>query len=231
MGNAGYYIGILVLIGAGIALVVAHDDGAILGMNNADFADSARLLALMLVLGSMLAFARTGLRQHLRAALVWFVLGFGLVMGYTFRYELEHAGNRLLGVMMPGRPVVIGEAVTVYRAPGGQFVIDNVRIGSGRIEMLVDTGASATTLTQRDASRVGIDIDSLRFNYLVSTANGEALVARVRLPTLEIGPIILTNVDAFVTGPGALSTSLLGMNVLDRFSSIEIAGDQLTLRP
>src|SRR5690606_23828185 len=124
----------------GAALVVSHDDGAVLGIDNSAFADGARLVAMLLVLSSVLIFARTGLWQHLKAALVWFVLGFGLVMGYTFRADLEDAGARLIGVLMPGRPVTVGEAVVINRGASNQFVID-ARVNGALVRMLFDTGA------------------------------------------------------------------------------------------
>ena len=64
----------------------------------------------------------------------------------------------------------------------------------------------------------------------VQTANGTTYAAHVRLRSLTLGPISLTDVEALVAKPGALKENLLGMSFLRRLRSIEITTDMLTLR-
>ena len=70
----------------------------------------------------------------------------------------------------------------------------------------------------------------LAYNVPVNTANGGTFAAAVRLKTVSIGPIVMRNVEALVSKPGALKESLLGMNFLRRLRSYEFSGEFLTLR-
>ena len=64
----------------------------------------------------------------------------------------------------------------------------------------------------------------------VQTANGTTYAASIRLKTLSVGPIRMTEVEALVSKPGALKDSLLGMTFLNRLRSYEFSGDFLTFR-
>ena len=68
------------------------------------------------------------------------------------------------------------------------------------------------------------------FTTKVSTANGTALAAPIRLDSITIGPITERGVDAMVSQPGALSVNLLGQSFLTRLPSYEVRGDRLILR-
>ena len=96
--------------------------------------------------------------------------------------------------------------------------------------MMVDTGASSVVLTPEDARRAGIDTSRLTYSIPVSTANGRAMVALVRLPAISIGDIGARNVQAHIAGPGALSQSLLGMSFLSRLRSYEVRNGVLIMR-
>ena len=65
----------------------------------------------------------------------------------------------------------------------------------------------------------------------VSTANGRAVVAPVKISSIQVGDASFRDVRAFVAQPDALETSLFGMSVLDRLKSWKIEGDKLVLTP
>ena len=75
----------------------------------------------------------------------------------------------------------------------------------------------------------GIDIDRLSYTTPVTTANGRTTAAQIRLDSLDIGAIHRPDVMAMVARPGALNTSLLGMNYLSTLSSFDFRGDRLIL--
>jgi aspartyl protease family protein len=64
----------------------------------------------------------------------------------------------------------------------------------------------------------------------VQTANGTTYAAHVRLASVALGPINLTNIEALVAKPGALRENLLGMSFLSRLRSYEFTSEHLTLR-
>ena len=65
----------------------------------------------------------------------------------------------------------------------------------------------------------------------VSTANGRALVAPVKIGSITIGDTFLRNVRGFVAREGTLDSSLLGMTALDKLHSWRIEGDKLIMTP
>jgi aspartyl protease family protein len=96
--------------------------------------------------------------------------------------------------------------------------------------MMIDTGATTTVLTTADAERAGIDTSALNYQVPVSTANGQALAARIVLQDIGVGTISRRNVPALVASQDMLQQSLLGMNFIGTLSGFEIRGDRMMLR-
>jgi aspartyl protease family protein len=120
-----------------------------------------------------------------------------------------------------------GEA-SIVRSPDGQFWAD-AYVDGHPMRFLVDTGATAVALTSDDARTLGINPDSLTYSYTVSTANGQARAAPVRLGLVSVGGAEVANVDAFVIEKG-LPTSLLGMTYLGRLAKVEATPQAMVLR-
>jgi len=97
------------------------------------------------------------------------------------------------------------------------------------VEFVIDTGATLVALSRLDAQRIGIDVNALRFDYTVRTANGEVPTALVELRSVSIGDITVKNVQANIIDEG-LDQSLLGMSFLGRLRSFEIEQSRLILR-
>ena len=110
----------------------------------------------------------------------------------------------------------------------GQFQTA-VEIGGMRLSTMVDTGASFVSLSCEDAERLGIRPMPAEFRYTVSTANGHASVAKVVLPSVRLGNIVLRNVVALVSTRGAQGQSLLGMSFLSRLSSVRMDHGRMVL--
>ena len=114
----------------------------------------------------------------------------------------------------------------VNRPASGEFAIA-ARVNGARVTFLFDTGASAVVLTASDARRAGVNAAGLAFDVPVTTANGPALAAEVRLDEIAVGPIVMRNVRALVARPGALEESLLGMSFLERLHGYAVERDRL----
>ena len=97
------------------------------------------------------------------------------------------------------------------------------------VEFIVDTGATIVALTEFDAQRIGLDLSALVFEHPVNTANGTTYAATITLGEIEIGDIVIDNVQAAVLREG-LEVSLLGMSFLQRLSSFEFDQDRLVMR-
>jgi aspartyl protease family protein len=175
-------------------------------------------------------------RDAVRHAAIWLGIGCLLIVGYTYREELRTVVYRVAGeVLPPGHTILIDttpageQAVRLRRHDNGHFVARGA-VNGVSLSLLVDTGASTVVLKPADAERVGVDTKALSFTMPVSTANGTAYAAPVRLKSVSVGPLELRDVEALVTQPGALNENLLGMSFLKRLRSYEFSGDFLTLR-
>ncbi len=98
------------------------------------------------------------------------------------------------------------------------------------VRFLVDTGATAVSLSMADAQRLGIDTSKLTYDYSVITADGRTRAASVKLASVAIAGARVRDVDALVIEKG-LETSLLGMSYLGRLSRFEATPRALILHP
>lgn len=174
--------------------------------------------------------------QLLRHLAVWGGAMLALVVAYTYRDEVSMIAHRVVGDLMPpgaGMTVetaVPGErAVRIRKRRDGHFTA-TVSVNGTSMSMLVDTGASTVVLKPADAVKAGIDLKSLDYSVAVSTANGTAYAASMRLRSIAIGPIVVKDVDVLIAKPGSLNESLLGMSFLRRLRSFDFSGEFLTLR-
>lgn len=125
-------------------------------------------------------------------------------------------------------PVGVAEdVITLNRRFDGHYYID-AWAGASQVEFLVDTGATGVALAVEDARRMGVRLSELEYNIPMSTADGLAYGAAVTIPELVIRGHRFTYVDAVVMRNG--TRSLLGMSILEEFSSIEMSADRLILR-
>jgi aspartyl protease family protein len=102
-------------------------------------------------------------------------------------------------------------------------------VNGSAVRFLVDTGATAVSLTPEDAKRLGFSPDALTYGYKVMTASGEARAAKIQLSTVSVGGAHIEGVDAYVIEKG-LTQSLLGMSYLGRLSTFSATQSALILR-
>ncbi len=168
--------------------------------------------------------------KALEAIAAWLMIMVALVAGYTYRFELADAGNRVLGSIVPGLAIGgRGGEVVVTRSGNGTFPV-SANVNGLPAQFLFDTGASSVVIRYEDAARLGIALAPLEFTVSVSTANGNAMAAQTMLESVSIGSIRLTKVRALVSSAGTLHENLLGHSFLSRLSSYTVQGDRLILR-
>ncbi len=123
----------------------------------------------------------------------------------------------------------VGGLVEIRASHNGHFNAE-VEINGRRLEVMVDTGATAVALTYEDAERAGIFLRPSDFTHTVQTGNGVARVAPVVLDRVSIGDITVRNVRAAVSERGRLPISLLGMTFLSRLSRFDMRSGTLLLQ-
>lgn len=222
---------ILAIVLAAVALFVVWIAGSALQMPGSH-EGSARLvysilMAVMLITSLVLGWRGT-FGEAMKSALFWFAAFIALILAYSYRNDLKPLADRVSGELNPAAPIsrVAGEVV-LRRANDGHFYAD-VSVNGTDMRMLADTGASVIALSVADAENAGIDVDQLNFDMRLSTANGMASAARVRLDEVRIGNIVRQDVTAVVSR--GLSQSLLGMNFFSSLSKFQIENDELLLK-
>lgn len=110
----------------------------------------------------------------------------------------------------------------------GHFQAD-ARVDGRDIEFMVDTGASVIALTEKDAARIGIRPFPSDYTTNVSTANGPAKAAPARIASIDIGGVVVRDVEALVMPDKVLSQNLLGMAFLSRLKRFEYSNGRLVL--
>jgi aspartyl protease family protein len=119
-------------------------------------------------------------------------------------------------------------SLSIPRDARGHFLAEG-RIDGQRIGFMVDTGASVVALNETSAARFGLRPARGDFNATVSTANGTIKAARTRLARVEIGGLVVRDVDAMVLPDAALSENLLGLSFLSKLKRFEYANGQMVL--
>ncbi|OYW99454.1 MAG: aspartyl protease [Caulobacter vibrioides] len=122
-----------------------------------------------------------------------------------------------------------GGAAQLTKDSDGHFWAQG-NVDGKAVRFLVDTGATAVSLSMADAQRLGIDTTRLTYDYNVITADGRTRAAAVKLASVSIAGARIRNVDALVIEKG-LENSLLGMSYLGRLSRFEATQTSLILHP
>lgn len=224
------FVAFAILITIGLAVAISADAGAIFGLTQTQTASAIPLVVIGTLVASALVGRRHKLGEIVSGFLTWIAIGSILLLGYTYRGELQSMGQRVVGALQPGAAIVDPQTGNVHisRSFGGSFRVDTT-VNGVSIPMIFDTGASAVVLSLRDAKAAGVDTSELIYSVPVQTANGEGRAAPIRLKQIEVGNIVRRNIRAFVVEDNALDTSLLGMTFLETLSRYTVSQDSLEL--
>jgi len=137
---------------------------------------------------------------------------------------------------MPARKSLPAETVaqsglrslSIPRDGRGHFATEG-RIDGQRVAFMIDTGASVVALNESSAARFGLHPTQGDYKATVTTANGTVKAAPTRLAKLDIGGLVVRDVDALVLQDEALSENLLGLSFLSKLKRFEYAGGKMVL--
>lgn len=164
-----------------------------------------------------------------RHALIALVGALSAVGGAKAVVSLNEAGQAPQAYASAPAAAPKAAVAQIVKAGDGHYWAEGVVNGKA-VRFLVDTGATAVSLTVDDARRLGLDTGKLSYDYDVLTAQGKARAAAVRLASVSVAGARVADVDALVIEKG-LETSLLGMSYLGRLSKWEASPTALVLRP
>lgn len=141
-------------------------------------------------------------------------------------FEVEGKRRRVqIGQSIVSAPSAERPAITLVADGQGHFITQG-SINGASMRFLVDTGATFISLGAADARRAGIDAQK-GTPGMSMTANGPARIWKVKLSSVKVGGIILSNVDASVHEHD-MPIVLLGMSFLNRME-IRRDGHSMTL--
>lgn len=193
-------------------------------MDGESFGRMAYLILLLIAIaGWFFSQNRQSLNKSMQQIVLWAFLFLGVIALYGLKDEI---GFQTFGTQ---RVEQVGDAIVLRRASDGHYYAP-LKVNDAEVIFVVDTGATEIVLSRADAKRAGIAMEDLLFFGRANTANGVVETAPVRLDRLSLGDQEARNIRAFVNG-GEMEGSLLGMAYLNRFSRIEISGNELRLIP
>jgi len=95
------------------------------------------------------------------------------------------------------------------------------KINGEAVSFLLDTGATQVAVPTEVAQRLGLQAGAA---IVISTANGRATAHRTRLERLQLGDIVLTDVEALIAPGMGGDDVLLGMSALKQLEFTQRGG-------
>jgi aspartyl protease family protein len=103
----------------------------------------------------------------------------------------------------------------IIRPVNGMYKVPGF-INRQPVEFLVDTGASSIAMNANQARKLGINFRYEGEEGYSSTASGYAKIYKLKLDSVQVGDIVVKNVEAAVLEGNFPTTTLLGMSFLNR---------------
>jgi aspartyl protease family protein len=150
-----------------------------------------------------------------------------LTKGESFKgVTLQSASARGAVVLIGGKAREIGlnqsiqqgfkkpdrSTATIYPDRQGMYFVKG-KVNRTKVQFLVDTGATYLTMSGKHAEKIGIDFRKGTIGY-ANTASGTVQVWQVKLDSVSIGDIKVSNVDASVIAGNQPFEILLGNSFL-----------------
>lgn len=186
------------------------------------------LVATLVLVISAFSLRRVRIGLVLRAALGWAAIVLLMIVVVGHRYQLMDAWSWVTETLGLEEQRVEGDTVRVPMGPDGHFWV-RARINGVERNMLVDSGASITAISEATAKEAGLTM-SEGLPAILETSNGTIAARRARIATVSIGSLETRDLGAVVS-PNFGNMNLLGMNFLSRLHSWRVEGHVLVLEP
>jgi aspartyl protease family protein len=124
---------------------------------------------------------------------------------------------------------VVGKEVRIRMAADGHFWA-NVAVNGVKRRMLIDSGATVTTISEDTAKAARVGGDANFTPIVLRTANGLAAARTGTLRELRLGSVTAKDLKV-VIAPGIGDLNVIGMNFLSKLASWRVEGRTLVLVP
>lgn len=152
----------------------------------------------------------------------------GIVLAGAHLMHVPFDVGPFVDAPLPQQTMTGGET-RVRLAEDGHFWVQ-VRAQGIEKRLLVDTGATLTTLSAATAAAMGAIPDPDGSAIMLTTANGTTQAELGIIPTLRVGNVVVHHLPVAVA-PGMAETNVLGMNFLSQLASWRVEGHTLILVP
>lgn len=183
-------------------------------------------LALLLPLSALIA-RRPPIGAVMRALVGWALIAGILYIGFANRDRIGEAASGLGKRLGLEEQTVDGDTVRIRQASDGHFWAI-VRLNGYERRMLIDSGATATAISEETARNAGIRIRRAP-PVMLTTANGTIQAARGRAETVLIGGLETRDLPVVIS-PTFKSFDVIGMNFLSRLDGWRVERGTLVLQ-
>lgn len=187
------------------------------------------LAVLTAAAGWMMEKDRPALANALRRSGYLGMLAAGLLLVGQLAQQAEKSDASILLGSQPRLSVEGSETVIPLSSDGHYWV--RATINGAELDLMVDTGATITSLSQDGAEAVGLEPDPLVAPALLNTANGQVMARAGIIGELSFGTITARNLEAMILPAEGLDTNVLGMNLLNQLMSWRVENERLILVP
>ena len=188
-------------------------------------------LALYAALGALVLFVLT--RLPFVGRIFRFLITLGIMAFCVFLLLQAAPYQPMLGDItarlgLDGQEVT-GTEVRIRMSPDGHFWAD-AKVEGVKRRMLIDSGATITTLSGRTAQAAGVDGGASAVPVVLRTANGTVAAKTATVKRLDVGNVSARGLKVVVT-PAVGNLDIIGMNFLSRLKSWRVEGRTLILVP
>src|SRR4051812_1364371 len=167
---------------------------------------------MLTLVGSSLLSRRLPIGQVARMIAGWLLIFAAVLVGYSYRSELNAVIQRVAGDLLGERGQTVGDTLRIPMAADGHFWV-RARINGHEQRFLIDSGATTTALSTDAAQAAKLELERGGFRVMIETANGTVQAQRTSIRRLSLGPILSKDLAAVVS-PAFGETNVLGMNFL-----------------
>ena len=187
------------------------------------------LIGVLVLVVSALMVRRIPIGQGLKMAVGWVLIFGAAFAAFALKDDFVALGKRVMEEGGgEGRVVQQGRELRVKKAEDGHFWVA-ARVNGERVQFLIDSGATTTSLSAGTAKRVGV-VETPGDRAMVNTANGIVTAKRGRIDRLTVGTIERRNVAVHFS-EAFDDMDVLGMNFLSTLSRWGVEGNWLVLTP
>ncbi len=180
--------------------------------------------ALLLMVLSRIPYIGRVVRFAVSLALLGFFL---FILMQQAPYQPQLAG--VMSSLGLDRQEVVGREVRIRMASDGHFWA-RARLNGVERRMLIDSGATMTTISPKTAAAAGVEASAGVAPILLRTANGVTKAETGTLEELKLGTVTARDLK-IVVAPGLGDVDVIGMNFLSKLGSWRVEGRTLVLVP